>query len=42
LPLSTFDLFADRFEPVNPGADPVDLPSAMHSDDGAVDWVVVN
>ncbi|MEO6842783.1 MAG: right-handed parallel beta-helix repeat-containing protein [Bradyrhizobium sp.] len=40
--LSTFDLLADRFEPVTPDADPADLPSAMFADEGAVDWVVMN
>jgi hypothetical protein len=40
--LSTFDLLADRFEPVTPDADPADLPSAMFADEGAVDWVVMS
>jgi hypothetical protein len=42
LALSTFDLLADRFDPVTPDTDPADLPSAMFADEGAVDWVVMS
>ena len=42
LVLSTFDLLADRFEPITPDADPADLPSAMFADEGAVDWVIMS
>jgi len=42
LALSTFDLLADRFEPLEPEADPADLPCPMPADDGVVDWIVMN
>jgi hypothetical protein len=40
--LSTFDLLADRFDPVNAAPDPADLPCAMPADDLPVDWIVMN
>ena len=42
LALSTFDLLADRFDPLAPDLDTADLPCPMLADDGVVDWIVMN
>jgi hypothetical protein len=40
-PLAIFDILEDRFETMADHTDLSELPSAMHSDQGAVDWIVM-
>ena len=41
-PLALYDVIEDRFEGADQTAEPIDLPSFGHSDQGAVDWIVIN
>ncbi len=42
VPLATFDILEDRLEQVADEIEIADLPSAMHSDHGEVDWIAMN